>query len=168
MDTSTLIDTILRDLRYTLRAVRHHAGFAAVAILTLAIGIGANTAIFSVVNGVLLKPLPYPDSEQLIGVWHTAPGIGVLNMNVSPTMYFTYRDENRVFENIGLFSTGAASVTGIGEPEQVRTLFVTNGLLQALGIQPTLGRWFNETDDTPGTPEFPVILTYGYWQRRFG
>src|SRR5262249_11777280 len=90
-------------------------------------------------------------------------------IGVSSAMYFTYRDESRTFQNIGLWSTGGQSVTGVGEPEQVRTLFVTYGTLQALGVQPLMGRWFSEADDTPGTPgPDPVILTYGYWQRRFG
>jgi predicted permease len=143
--------------------------FSAIALITLAIGIGANTAVFSVVNGVLIKPLPYPDSEQLIGLWHSAPGVGFNNgtLNLSPAMYFTYRDEGRAFQEMGLWSSGGASVTGLSEPEQVRTLFVTFGTLQALGVPPALGRWFSREDDTPGTPD-TVLLSHGYWQRRFG
>jgi putative ABC transport system permease protein len=138
-------------------------------LLTLTLGIGANTAIFSVINSVLLKPLPYPQAESLVGVWHTAPGvIGIGDkLNCSPTMYFTYREENRVFQEIGLWSGGGASITSSAEPEQVRALTVTYGTLEALGVQPVLGRWFSRADDTPGSPE-TVILTYGYWQRRFG
>src|SRR5215831_1571917 len=168
MDT-TIFDALSRDIRYTLRTIRHQSGFAFMAMLTVAIGIAANTAIFSVVNGVLLKPLPYPNPDVLVGVWHTAPGLGTTgDVNCSPTMYFTYREQNRTFENVGLWTTGSTSVTGSGEPEQVRTLWVTYGTLQALGVQPALGRWFSEVDDTPGTAENPVILTYGYWQRHFG
>jgi predicted permease len=143
--------------------------FTVIALMTLAIGIGANTAVFSVVNGVLLKPLPYPGADELVGIWHSAPGVGFNdgNLNVSPSMLFTYREEGRSFEELGLWSSGGVTVTGFSEPEQVRNLRVTHGVLQALGVPPTLGRWFSREDDTPGSPE-TVILMHGYWQRRFG
>src|SRR5580658_1941925 len=159
----------MSSVKHVLRRLRQAPLFTAIALVTLALGIGANTAIFSVVNGVLIKPLPYPQSESLVGVWHTAPGITGFGdrLNTCPTMYFTYREENRTFQEFGVWQSGGASVTGIGDPEQVRALTVTYGTLQALGVQPALGRWFSQSDDTPGTPE-TVILTYGYWQRRFG
>jgi predicted permease len=143
--------------------------FTATTLVMLALGIGANTAIFSVVNGVLIKPLPYPRAQELVGVWHLAPGVvGIAgDVNCSPTMYFTYREESRTFQDFGLWSNDGASVTGVGEPEQVQALGVTHGTLEALGVRPAAGRWFSQADDTPGTPE-TVILTYGYWQRRFG
>jgi predicted permease len=143
--------------------------FTAVALMTLAIGIGANTAVFSVVNGVLIKPLPYPNADELIGIWHSAPGVGFNDgrLSVSPTMLFTYREEGRSFHELGLWQSGGVTVTGLAEPEQVRNLRVTYGVLQALGVPPMLGRWFSREDDTPGTPE-TVILMHGYWQRRFG
>ena len=143
--------------------------FTSIALVTLALGIGANTAIFSVVNGVLLKPLPYPKAQQLVGVWHLAPGISGINgkVNCSPTMYFTYREENRTFEDFGLWSNDGVTVTGAGEPEQVAALDVTFGVLQALRVQPSAGRWFSQADDSPGAPD-TVILTYDYWQRHFG
>ncbi len=136
-------------------------------LLTLAIGIGANTAIFSVVNGVLLKPLPFGDPERLVGVWHTAPGLGMKIMNASPATYFTYKEEGRVFENSGVWNGESVSVTGLAEPEQVDVLNVTEGVLPTLRVQPALGRAFNVKDDSPGTPE-TVILSYAYWQRKFG
>lgn len=156
-------------LRLVLRRLGRAPGFTAIALVTLALGIGANTAIFSVVNSVLIKPLPFPQSSELVGVWHLAPGItGITgNINCSPTMYFTYRDENRTFREFGLWSNNGGTVTGIGEPEALQTIMVTYGTLQALGVQPVIGRWFSQADDTPGTPE-TVMLTYGYWQRRFG
>jgi hypothetical protein len=122
-----------------------------------------------VVNGVLIKPLPYPQSERLVGVWHTAPGVvGIRgDINCSPTMYFTYRETSHTFQDFGLWSNGRVSVTGVAEPEQVAAVFVTYGILQALGVQPAAGRWFSQADDTPPTSE-TVILSYGYWQRRFG
>jgi putative ABC transport system permease protein len=143
--------------------------FTSIALVTLALGIGANTAIFSVVNGVLIKPLPYPEAEQLAGVWHLAPGISGIagNVNCSPTMYFTYSEENRTFQNFGLWSNDGVTVTGVGDPEQVQAVDVTYGTLDALGVQPVVGRWFSKADDTPGAPD-TVMLSYGYWQRRFG
>jgi putative ABC transport system permease protein len=142
-------------------------GFTAVAALTLAIGIGANTAIFSVIEGVLLKPLPYPRSEQLIAIDHAAPGVNIASAGAAPFLFFTYREEGWVFQDVGLWNTGTVSVTGLAEPEEVRTLFVTDGVLPMLGVQPMLGRVFTRADDTPGTPE-TVILTSGYWRTKFG
>jgi predicted permease len=156
-------------IRHTLRGLLRTPTFTAVALLTLAIGVGANTAVFSVVNGVLLKPLPYPDAGELVGVWHAAPGINIPGnrLNCSPTMFFTYRDQNRAFESFGVWTQGGAAVTGLAEPEQVPVLRVTSGALDALAVPPALGRWFSEQDDSPGTPE-TVMLMHGYWQRRFG
>jgi putative ABC transport system permease protein len=143
--------------------------FTTTVLITLAVGIGANTAVFSVVNGVLIKPLPYPDAEDLVGVWHTAPGVGFREpvVNMTPTMFFTYREEGRAFQDLGVWTSGGVTVTGLSEPEQVRTLYMTQGTLEALRVAPLLGRWFTREDDTPGTPE-TVLLTHGYWQRRFG
>jgi putative ABC transport system permease protein len=143
--------------------------FTTVAVITLAIGIGANTAVFSVVNGVLIKPLPYPNSEELVGVWHSAPGAGFKEgvLGGSPTMLFTYREESRAFHDLGLWSGGGVTVTGLAEPEQVRSLSVSYGTLQSLAVPPEIGRWFSREDDTPGSPQ-TVMLMHGYWQRRFG
>src|SRR5215472_11593483 len=140
----------MRPLRHVLRRFGHAPMFTSIALVTLALGIGASTAIFSVVNGVLIKPLPYSEAQQLVGVWHLAPGVKGIsgNINCSPTMYFTYREENHTFQDVGIWSNGGISVTGLGEPEQVRTVNVTYGILQALGVQPTTGRWFSQADDT--------------------
>lgn len=159
----------MRPLRHAFRRLGRSPVFTTVAVITLALGIGANSAIFSVIDGVLIKPLPYPNPQQLVGVWHLAPGVPDIDgdLDCSPTMYFTYRDENRTFQDFGLFNRGRASVTGMGEPEQVQAIYVTEGVLQALGVRPTAGRWFSRADDTPGTAR-TAILAYGYWQRRFG
>ena len=141
--------------------------FTAVAVLTLGVGIGANTAIFSVVYGVLLKPLPFYQPDRLVGVWHTAPGMNFPIMNQSPATYLTYRDESRVFEHIGLWQGAAVSITGTGEPERVTALRVTDGVLPALHVVPILGRHFSADDDSPRAPE-RVILSNAYWQRKFG
>jgi len=156
--------------RHVIRRIARTPGFTVIAIFTLAVGIGANSAIFSVIEGVLLKPLPYPRADELIGVWHVAPGVSGLNrseVNIAPFLYFTYRDENRTFTDIGMWDDGSASVTGIAEPEQVDTIQVTDGTLPLLAVAPMLGRFFSRQDDSPGTPE-TTILMYGYWKSRFG
>src|SRR5690349_2826359 len=159
----------MKPLRHALRRLGRAPGFTAVALITLALGIGANTAIFSVVNAVLLKPLPYPNADRLVGVWHVAPGVQGLtgDVNCSPTMYYTYREQSRAFQSIGLWSQGGVSVTGIGDPERLTAVFMTFGTLDTLRVQPVAGRWFSQADDSPGTPA-TVILSHGYWQRRFG
>ena len=141
--------------------------FTSVAVLTLAIGIGANTAIFSVIQGVLLKPLPYPQSEDIVTIDHSAPGINLPNAGAAPFLYFTYREQSRTFQEVGLWNTGTVSVTGLAEPEEVPTLFATDGVLPILGAQPQLGRLFTRTDGAAGHPE-TVVLTSGYWHARFG
>jgi hypothetical protein len=162
-------ETLVGDTRHALRRLRKTPTFTAAAILTLALGIGGNTAIFAVIDSILIRPLPYPRAEDLVSIWHTTSGLPGLpgSIECSPSMYFTYREENRVFQQFGVWSSGGASVTGIAEPEQPRALFVTYGVLDALGVKPLLGRWFSQADDATGTPE-TVMLTYGYWQRRFG
>jgi putative ABC transport system permease protein len=150
--------------------VRRLAGsplFTVITVVTLGLSIGANTAIFSVVEGVLLKPLPFPSPEELVGAWHSAPGLGITDLNQSPSNYFTYREENQSFADFGLYNRRNASVTELGDPEQVQTLVVTDGTLPLLGIRPLLGRLFTANDDKAGSPE-TVILTFGYWQRKFG
>ena len=166
------LESLAKDSRYALRALRRSPTFTVVALLTLAIGIGANTAVFSVVNSVLLKPLPYPDADRLVAVWHTAPGApGVATVSgglrLSQSMYVTYAEENRTFEAIGLWAAAAMTVTGLAEPEQVRGVVVSDGTLQALNVQPIAGRWLLAADQKPGAPA-TVMLGYGYWQRRFG
>jgi putative ABC transport system permease protein len=141
--------------------------FTFVSVLTLGLGIGANTAIFSVIQGVLLKPLPFDHPDELVGVWHTAPGLGVPLLNQAPAFYLTYREEGRTFEDTGLWDTYTVSVTGIGEPERVDVLAVTDGMLPLLRIQPVLGRRFTADDDSPKTPE-RAMLAYSYWVRKFG
>jgi hypothetical protein len=129
--------------------------------------VGANSAVFSVVSGVLLKPLPYPDPGALIGVWQTSTRLNIKDLEASPSDYFTFREENRTFQDFGVWNGGSVAVTGNAAPEQVRCLVVTEGTLNALGVGPALGRWFTPADDKPSAPE-TAILTYGYWQRRFG
>jgi predicted permease len=162
------IEGIWRDVQHSLRALRRSPGFTATTIATLALGIGGTTAVFSVVNGVLIKPLPYRDPDALIGIWHVAPGANIGgDVNMSETQFFTYREHNRTFQAIGLWSTQVGAVTGLGEPEEVRRLTVAAGTLETLGVEPAIGRAFGETDDTAASAP-TVMLMHGYWQRRFG
>jgi len=162
-----MLETLWRDIRFSLRSIRRTPAITFSVIATLAIGIGANTTIFSVVNGVLIKPLPFPDPDRLITVSHTAPGVNVADVGSANFLYFTEREQNQTMEGVGLFGLGSSTVTGRGEPEFVRRLFVTSDTLPILGIEPVLGRYFSESDDTPGSPN-TLVLSYGYWQRRFG
>ena len=154
-------------LKQVLRRLGRAPMFTAITLLTLAIGVGANTVIFSVIEGVLLKPLPYPHPEQLIGVWHRAPGINLDNLNMSPSIYFIDREQNTTLQDIGVYDGDAFDVTGAGEPEHVRGLDVTDGTLPILGVVPALGHLFTRQDDTAGAPP-TVMLSYGYWQKKFG
>jgi predicted permease len=167
------LETFAQDLRYTLRILRKSPGFTTVAVLTLALGIGATTAMFSVVDGVLLKPLPYPQPGRLVEVGLDLPGINQFNWPLCPADYFTFREQSRTFQDIGLYYTGfgaalySANVTGLGRPEHVPALGVTDGVLPILGVTPLFGRSFTRADDEPGSSD-TVMITYGYWRSKFG
>jgi predicted permease len=161
-----LIDDLWQDMRYTTRMVRKQPGFAAAAVVTLALGIGATTAIFSVVNGVLINPLPYPDSDALVRIVHSIGGIDQPYFN--DAIYVTYAENTQAFQDVGVWSPGeTATITGRGDPEEVRTLTASQGVLTTLAVRPEIGRWFSKADDTPGAPD-TVMLTSGYWHRMFG
>jgi putative ABC transport system permease protein len=141
--------------------------FTAVAVITLAIGIGANSAIFSVIEGVLLKPLPYPNPDELVVLDHNAAGIGLNHTGAAPFLYFTYREDSRVFGDVAMWQTDTESVTGLAEPEEVQSIIVTERVLPMLGATPMVGRLFTKDDDSPSA-EATAILTAGYWRSRFG
>ena len=185
MNTITFLDTLAADLRYGLRMLARSPMFTAAALLTLAVGIGGNTAVFSVVNSVLVRPLRYPHAEQLVALHQDAPGAaGLANstdgLNLSPSMYFTYAEHNQAFQALGVWVSSMSNVTGLAEPEQVRTVSVSDGILQALGVPPAAGRWLLASDQIPqgteplgaGAPfsgrSSTVMLGYGFWQRHFG
>ena len=161
------MNSLRNQLRQVLRRLARAPMFTLLTLVTLAAGVGANTVVFSVLEGVLLKPLPYPRAEDLVGVWLTAPGIHLKEVDLSPSDYFVFREQGRSFKDIGLYTGDSVSVTGIAEPEQVSALLVTDGTLPLLGVQPMLGREFSREDDSPGAPG-TVMLTYGYWRRKFG
>src|ERR1700687_6128790 len=157
------------DLQYGVRGLRRTPGFTCAAVIVLALGIGATTAIFSVVSGVLLKPLSFHEPDRLVALYHVAPGFGatVTHLPQSPATYFTYRDNARVFEDVGVWSAANVSIVRHGEPEQAPALMVSDGLLSLLGVRPLLGGLLRKEDDVPGAAN-RVLLTYGYWQRALG
>ena len=166
------VEDLFLDIRHGLRALRKNPVFTTVALLTIAIGIAANTAVFSVVNSVLLKPLSYPKAEELVALHQVAPGAEGLadfetGLLLSPSMYFTYSEHNKTFQSLGVWISGTANITGLAEPEQVRTVGVSDGVLEALDVPPAVGRWLSPADQVPNGPE-RVMLSYGLWQRRFG
>jgi len=154
-------------MRHVFRRLIQRPLFTTVAILTLGVGIGANTAIFSVIQGILLKPLPYPHSEDLVDVDHSAPGVGLKSAGAAPFLYFTYRSDAHALQDVGLWRSDTSSITGRGEPEEVDEVDVTYTVLPILGVQPALGRPFSQKDDSPGSPE-TVIVTFGYWKSKLG
>jgi predicted permease len=162
-----IVEALMRDLRYALRALRRSPGFTIAATLTLALGIGATTAMFSVLNGVVLRPLPYPEQDRLVELVHSLRG--VTRLAASPAVYFGYRDHGRVFEAVGLWDWDSSPVTvvGAGEPETVQSVEVTHEVLPILGARPVAGRSFTPADDRPGSAP-TAIISHGYWQRRLG
>jgi predicted permease len=154
-------------LKHALRRLARTPLFTLIAVVTLAIGIGANSAIFSVINGVLLKPLPFPHPEELIDLHHTAPGVNLPDADPAPFLYFTYREENRSFQSVGLYDSETCTVTGSEKPEEVQCLNVTSEILPMLGIPPGLGRGFSQKDDSPDSPP-TMILSHGWFEQRFG
>ena len=155
------------ELRQSIRSLLRRPGFAVIAVLTLALGIGANTAIFSVVNAVLLRELPLKDPDRLMTFWHSAPAKGLSHMDVNDTLFAYYRDRSRAFESLAAFEDGEFALTGGGEPEVVPGAIVTFNYFNVLGREPLHGRTFTANEDTPGNNNV-AILSYALWQRRFG
>jgi predicted permease len=166
------VESFASDLNLVFRRLRRSPAFAATVVLTLAIGIGANTAVFSVVNSVLLRPLPYPESDRLVALHLNAPGAAGLadfssGLRLSSSMYFTFAEQNRSFQSMGVWTAGTANVTGLAQPHEVHTAAITDGVLETLSVPPLLGRWLLPSDQNPNGAK-SVVLSYGYWQRRFG
>ncbi len=164
--------TLLSALRLQARSFAKAPSFTVTVLLTLSVGIGATVAVFGVVNSVLLKPLPYPDADELVAVWHVAPGApGITDASggfrSSPSMYFRYSEESTAFESVGLWTVNAATVTGLAEPEEVQVVAATAGLLETLAVPPLLGRWLAGDDFAANGPS-RVMLAHDYWQTRFG
>src|SRR5262247_1612533 len=161
-----LLEEVWQDLRYGARMLRKSPGFTAVAALTLALGIGANTAIFSVVNAVLLRPLPYKDEDRLVWLWETrlpeVPGT-----NPSPANFLDWQKQNKVFEQLEAMNVRDFNLIGGANPERIRGMVITHGFLSLLGVRPQIGRDFFPDEDQPGHSNV-AILSHELWQRRFG
>ena len=160
------MDTMLRDIRYGLRGLLKRPGFTIVALLALALGIGANTAIFSLVNAVVLQPLPYHEPDQLVWGWGNFPGGN--RASVSPADYLDFRNQNKTFEQLGAMGSmpRPVNLTGSGEPERLMASVVTGNFFQTLGVTPALGRGFSLDNEKPGSDQV-TVLSYALWQKRF-
>jgi predicted permease len=161
------METLFQDLRYGARMLLKKPGFTLIAVITLALGIGANTAIFSVVNSLLLRPLPYQNAERLAIIWTHSPGANVAQDWPSPGQFSTIKSPDSVFEELALAQGSNVILTGQGEPERLGVLRTSSAVFSLLGAQPALGRIFLPEEDAPGKP-LAAILSHSYWQRRFG
>lgn len=166
------LETLLADLKLVARRLSRSPGFAVTVLLTLSIGIGANAAVFSVVDSVLLKPLPDPQSDRLVTLSLQAPGAAGLTsfrdgLLLSPSLFLTFSAHNRAFQSLGVWRAGAANLTGIAQPEEVHVITVSSGLLETLAVPPFAGRWLNADDHRPDGSK-SVMIGYGFWQRQFG
>ncbi len=157
----------VQDLRYACRALAASPGFASAALLSLAIGIGANTAIFSVTSALLLRPLPYANADRQVILWNTSPGLGITEDWFSTAQYFDIRNGQRSFESLAIAIGANANLTGDGEPERIGTIHVSSSLLPMLGVRPLLGDLFTSDDDRPGQAG-KALLGFGTWTRRYG
>lgn len=162
-----MIGDLWPDLRYAIRMLRKNPGFTAIAVLTLALGIGANTAIFSVVNGVLLQPLPYAEPDRLVHFARWSPSKGFLEMDFTDQLLAYYRERSHSFESIAVYDSTGFNLSEGGEPERLTGATVTYDFFRVLGLQPIYGRAFLPEEDTPGNNNV-AILSYELWQRRFG
>jgi putative ABC transport system permease protein len=163
----TLFADLLHDLRYAVRMQRKNPAFTIIAVIALALGIGANTAIFSVVNTVLLRPLPYKDPERLAMVWEDDTRHGYPRDTPAAANYVDWRDQNQSFEGMAAIADESFNLTGSGDPERLEGRRVSANLFPLLGVEPEIGRVFTATEDQPGSQRV-VLLSYGLWQRRFG
>ena len=159
------MENIFRDLKYGCRMLWKNPGYTIIAVLTLALGIGANAAVFSVVNATLLRPTPYPNYERITYVW-ASDGNGENRFSVSPHNYTDLHARNQSFEAYAAFHYGSAALTGNGDPESLSVINAAADFGKVLGVQPLQGRWFTAEEDVPGKNRVAVI-SYGLWQRRF-
>src|SRR5579862_8285629 len=158
---------MLRDLQHALRILRRSPGFTLTAVLTLALGIGANTAIFSVVNATLLRPLPFPHPERIVAIQNQYKAVGLDSASASVPDYIDYRNQKQLFSEVAAVDSDDFNLTGADRPERLSCGKATSGLFAVLGVQPLLGRVFTSDEDQPGKSQV-VVLTEGLWKRRFG
>jgi len=163
------MDTLFQDIRFGLRMLLKAPGFTAVAVIVLALGIGANTAIFSVVNAVLLRPLPYPQPDRLVQVWHTPPQSsfpGMTRFSVSPANYIDWANQNHSFEQMAIYGFSGFNLTGKGEPESILATRVSSNFFSVLRTQPMAGRVFTSEEDSSGHGKV-VVISHSFWQSHF-
>src|SRR5918995_5615628 len=144
------MNTFLQDLRYGARILLKQPGFTLVAVVTLALGIGANTAIFSLVNSILLRPLPFRDPDRVVRMIHASPKLGLATWGVSQAGFNAHREQNRSFETMAIYNNSATNLTGEGEPERLPVATVTADFFKVFGVNPQLGRTFAEGEDAAG------------------
>src|SRR5580704_1177138 len=161
------MNSLAQDLRIALRAFARNPGFTLAAVLSLAIGIGANTSIFSVANALLLRALSYKDANRLVILWNRSPGLDILQDWFSTAQYLDIKNGHRGFEDVAIASGGIDNLTGEGEPERIGTIRVSSNLLPLLGAQAASGRLFLPEEDAPDRPA-TAVLSYGMWVRRYG
>ena len=161
------METLLKDIRYAVRGLVKRPGFTVIALLTLALGIGANTAIFSVVNAVLLRPLPFRDPEQVVIVWEDASFAGFPHNTPAPANYIDWKNQNQSFSDMAASAEVSFNITGDGDPERVTAFAVTHNFFPLFGVQPLLGRSFLPEEDRPGGNKV-IVLSYSLWQSRYG
>ncbi|HEX9562788.1 MAG TPA: ABC transporter permease [Gemmatimonadaceae bacterium] len=165
--SGAVVEAALQDVRHALRLLRRSPGFAGLAVLTIGLGIGANSAIFSVVNGVVRKPLAYPESDRLMFITSQFPNIGFDKFWISPPEYFEFAAHNRMFSTVAAYTTGAMNLSEGDRPERVNTAFVTASMFDVLGVPPARGQVFSPEQDRPGADPV-VLLSHEIWQRAFG
>jgi putative ABC transport system permease protein len=164
---NTVMETLLKDLRYAVRNLVKRPTFTVIAVITLGLGIGANTAIFSAINALLLKPLPLPEPERVVAIWDKVPSRGVVHNEVALANYLDWRAQSQSFEHLALYRWWSTNLTGVESPERIQGFLVTANFLDALGVKPIMGRNFTEEENQPGK-DLVTIITYSLWQRRFG
>jgi len=167
MRAGAWLDALRQDVRFGVRTLRRRPGFAAIAVLTLGVGMGATTAMFSLIDSVLLKPLPFRESDRLVMVWEGRPRIKQPRIEAAPANYVDWQQQLKAFDSLAAYVNGFVNLTGAGAPERLAVVQVTPNLFPTLGVDPLIGRWFATPEGSPGQTTV-AILSYGLWQRRFG
>jgi putative ABC transport system permease protein len=160
------MDTLIKDIRYGARSLLKRGASTSLAVLALALGIGVNTAIFSVVNNVLLRPMPFAEPERVVSVWERGIRVGLERNELAPANFIDVRSQNKVFSDLGAFGEKSLNLSGSGDPERLDGLLVSANVLSLLGVQPAIGRVFIPEEDQPGQNQV-VVLSYRLWERRF-
>ena len=160
------METLVADIRYALRLLSKGPGFTVAVLIVIALGIGSNSAIFTLLDKTVIRPLPYGDSDRLAMLWEDFSAFGTPKQRVSPATFLDWRRRNQVFEEMGAWLGSAMNLAGSGAPEQVLGVGITSNLIPMLGVSPVVGRTFSATEEAPGIRE--VVLSYRLWQRRYG